>query len=255
MSCNAVDAHTEANTEQPIEIKLPNELDKQFYVKDYGTGLSHEQVMKLYTTYFESTKQGSNDFIGGLGVGSKSPFAYTDSFTVESRQNGKIRLYAAYLDEQNMPAISKTSEENTNEKNGLTIGFPVNPSDFKEFAKEAENLFKSFKQTPVIKGQILKSSPVGKQLKQLLNHTSIETNLTSLCLSINAFSKQDLGALSTKIIKEIDYEKIHGRIKKRYPLLDDDFVARYSLTPKFKQEFSNYVAWKDSINNDSLELL
>lgn len=47
LSCNAVDAHTSAGNKNPIEVKLPNALDKQFYVKDFGTGLTHDQVMKL----------------------------------------------------------------------------------------------------------------------------------------------------------------------------------------------------------------
>ena len=75
LSANAADAHVlNGNQAVPFEIKLPNRLDSQFYLKDFGPGLSHDQVMRLYTTYFDSTKSESNDFIGGLGLGSKSPF-------------------------------------------------------------------------------------------------------------------------------------------------------------------------------------
>lgn len=168
LSCNAVDAHTAAGTAKtPIEVKLPNALDKQFYVKDFGTGLTHEQVMKLYTTYFESTKQESNDFIGGLGVGSKSPFAYTDSFTVESRKDGKKRIYAAYLSENSTPAISLMSEEDTTEPNGMTVGFPVKPEDFHEFSTEAESVYRSFKVIPTLKGVSFKVEPVKIDLDKL----------------------------------------------------------------------------------------
>ncbi len=157
LGCNAVDAHQSAGCpERPIEVKLPNALDKQFYVKDYGTGLSHDKIMRLYTTYFDSTKQDSDDFIGGFGVGSKSPFAYTDSFTVESRFNGEKRLYSAYVNENGIPTIMQLSEEKTEEPNGLTIGFPVKPDDFNEFIKEAANTYKWFKVAPEIKGNVLK---------------------------------------------------------------------------------------------------
>ncbi len=168
LSCNAVDAHVLGNNaKKPIEVKLPNALDKQFYVKDFGTGLTHEQVMKLYTTYFESTKQDSNDFIGGLGVGSKSPFAYTDSFTVESRKDGKKRVYAAYLGPENTPVISQMSEEDTKEPNGLTVGFPVKPDDFRDFTNEALSVYQSFKVTPILKGTSHSITPVKIDLKKL----------------------------------------------------------------------------------------
>ena len=83
LSSNAVDAHPMVQAQsRAIEVKLPNSLDSEFYVKDFGPGLSHDNLMHMYTTYFDSSKQASNDFIGGFGVGSKSPFAYTDAFTV-----------------------------------------------------------------------------------------------------------------------------------------------------------------------------
>src|SRR5574341_1398425 len=62
IGCNAADAHVEAGTPSlPFEVKLPNRIDSQFYIKDWGPGLSHDRVMGLYTTYFDSTKQDSND--------------------------------------------------------------------------------------------------------------------------------------------------------------------------------------------------
>ena len=46
LSSNAVDAHTMVqNHERPIEVKLPNNLDSQFYVKDFGPGLSDNAIM------------------------------------------------------------------------------------------------------------------------------------------------------------------------------------------------------------------
>lgn len=154
LSCNAVDAHA-MNGKQgvPIEVKLPNELDTQFYVKDFGPGMSHDQVMRLYTTYFDSTKRDSNDFIGGFGVGSKSPFAYTDSFTVESRQDGKVRTYAAYVDE-GFPKIAVLTEQDTDEPSGLTVRFPVKPADFDRFVSEAMEVFKWFREKPSVLGSV-----------------------------------------------------------------------------------------------------
>mgnify|MGYP001258182542 FL=1 len=74
LSCNAVDAHVMAKNSEPFLVHLPSNLEPWFSVRDYGIGLSENDVMNLYSTYFESTKTESNDQIGALGLGSKSPF-------------------------------------------------------------------------------------------------------------------------------------------------------------------------------------
>lgn len=160
IGCNAVDAHA-LNGQQatPIEVKLPNRLDNQFYIRDFGPGLSHDQIMHLYSTYFDSTKQASDDFIGGFGVGSKSPFAYTDSFTVVSRQNGMERVYAAFVNDEGMPTIATMSEATpTTEANGLMVGFPVRPEDFYTFESEAEEVYSAFKVKPNVLGVVMQWS-------------------------------------------------------------------------------------------------
>ncbi len=155
LSSNAVDAHTMVQTpERPIEVKLPNSLDSQFYVKDFGPGLSDDAVMNMYTRYFDSSKQASNDFIGGFGVGSKSPFAYTDAFTVESRHNGMRHLYTAFIGEQNTPQIAQigTFPMEEGETTGLTVSMPVKPQDFNAFEREAMDLFQWFEVKPTLLG-------------------------------------------------------------------------------------------------------
>lgn len=154
LSANAADAHVlNGNQKVPFEIKLPNRLDNQFYIKDFGPGLSHDQVMRLYTTYFDSTKSESNDFIGGLGLGSKSPFSYTDAFTVEARQKGMKRTYSAFVAENGIPQIVQLGGESpTDEPDGLTIGFPVNPSDYGAFSKEAQRILPWFDPFPTVLG-------------------------------------------------------------------------------------------------------
>jgi len=100
LSTNAWDAHVAAGTETTsFAIHLPNSLEPHFSIRDFGTGLSHEDVMVLYTTYFDSTKDDSNLFVGALGLGSKSPFSYAESFTVTSFFNGEKRAYAAFVGE------------------------------------------------------------------------------------------------------------------------------------------------------------
>lgn len=165
LSANASDAHVlNGNQAVPFEVKLPNRLDSQFYIKDFGPGLSHEQVMKLYTTYFDSTKADSNDFIGGLGLGSKSPFSYTDAFTVESRQKGIKRTYSAYVAENGVPQIVQLGDTiSTDEADGLTVGFPVQPNDYETFRKEAQRILPWFEPMPTVLGAQIKPKNQPKQ--------------------------------------------------------------------------------------------
>ena len=154
LSCNAVDSHVAAGkTDTPFDVHLPNQLEPHFSIRDYGTGLSHDQVTNIYTTYFESTKTESNEFIGALGLGSKSPFSYTDNFTVTAVKNGIRGVYTAFINEQGVPSIAKMMEEESTDPSGVEVKFSVNDRyDFSKFRDEACSVYKYFKQRPVISG-------------------------------------------------------------------------------------------------------
>ena len=154
LSCNAVDSHVAAGqTEVPFEVHLPAPLEPWFAVRDFGTGLNHDQVTNIYTTYFESTKTASNEFIGALGLGSKSPFSYTDNFTVTAVQSGTKRIYSAFINEAGVPSVALMGTSPTDEPNGVEVKFSVSDRyDFSKFQDEARSVFAYFKHRPVITG-------------------------------------------------------------------------------------------------------
>ena len=154
LSCNAVDSHTAADkTDTPFDVHLPNTLEPWFSIRDYGTGLSHEQVTNIYTTYFESTKTNSNDFIGALGLGSKSPFSYTDNFTVTAIKDGVKGIYTAFINDQGVPSIALMTTEQSTEPSGVEVKFSVNDRyDFNKFVDEARTVYTYFKLRPVVTG-------------------------------------------------------------------------------------------------------
>ena len=127
--CNAIDA----DRSKKAKIHLPTDLEPYFYVEDSGCGMSNEDIYNVYTRYGASTKRGSNDFIGGLGIGSKTPFAYTDQFQIESSKDGKKNFYVAYKDEDNKPHVSHFDEIDF-EQSGTKVSFPVKEEDFDKFA-------------------------------------------------------------------------------------------------------------------------
>lgn len=143
LSCNAVDGHIANGNKGTFDVQLPGMLDPQFRIRDYGCGMDDDTIMNLYTTYFASTKSDSNDYIGALGLGSKSPFSYTDSFTVVSFFNGVRRMYSAFI-KDGEPTITKVSESETDEPNGIEITVPVNPQDAGKWKEEARYVFTSF---------------------------------------------------------------------------------------------------------------
>lgn len=150
VSCNAYDSHVAAGkADEPFTIFLPSSFDPYFKVRDYGIGLSEEEVTTIFTTFFESTKEDSNDFIGALGLGSKSPFSYVDSFTVITYHSGKRMVFECFKDE-GIPKIVKRSEVASNEPVGVEIIIPTKPEDIYNFATRAKDVFRWFSPQPII---------------------------------------------------------------------------------------------------------
>ena len=150
-STNAADANTESGKkEQPVIITAPTRLAPEFKVRDYGFGLTEDQIRNVYCMYGKSTKRDSNEYTGQLGLGSKSGFAYGDSFSVVSYKDGVKHTYTAYIDETRLGAVAKTSETPTTEDNGIEIIIPVNHSDIRDFERELARCVKYFKVKPTI---------------------------------------------------------------------------------------------------------
>jgi hypothetical protein len=136
-----------------FDVHLPNQLDPTFSIRDYGTGLSHEQVVNIYTTYFESTKTESNAFIGALGLGSKSPFSYTDNFTVTAIKDGVRGVYSAFINGEGVPSIALMHSEASDQAPGVEVKFAVeNRSDMYKFEEEAMFVYTHFRLRPNVTG-------------------------------------------------------------------------------------------------------
>ena len=170
LSCNALDSHKSVGKENvPFDLHLPTTLEPWFSLRDYGSGLDHDQVDNIYTTYFESTKTDSDDFIGALGLGSKSPFSYTDNFTVTAIKNGIKGIYSAFINEHGVPSIVQMITVETDEENGVEVKFSVNDHlDFRDFETEALYVFKYFKTYPNLTGRVVEFSPNVYKMKNIV---------------------------------------------------------------------------------------
>ena len=133
---NALDAQKANGVVKPLEVTLPNDSlltgITPWEVRDYGTGLTEEQIHQFYCVYFSSSKQETNDFTGMLGLGCKAGFAYTHTFTVTSWINGTESKYLLFK-EDGTPKISKIYTKPSDEPTGLKVSIIAEKRDIKEF--------------------------------------------------------------------------------------------------------------------------
>lgn len=174
------------NMGTPFKVHLPTMAEPHFSIRDFGVGLSIQvydqdptmvtdvlpifegsyvqvetflanrqdadklfvldEAMSMYTTYFYSNKVHSNDFIGQLGLGSKSPFAYTDTFQVVVYYHGEKRMYNCQLNADKIPEIShvKAATEITQEHDGVEVSFAAKYNSFNDFYREAYEVYQYF---------------------------------------------------------------------------------------------------------------
>lgn len=164
---NARDAHREVNkADVPIEIKLPNNLDPTFHIRDFGPGITPDRMSNVFIQYGNSTKRDDNVQTGGFGLGAKSPFAYSDTFGIisitpdeEFEDNGVVhknvmirRQYVAVIDESRIGKLMLVSEEITEEPQGTTIVVTCKPNDFAAFQKRTKDVCENWTVRPIIKG-------------------------------------------------------------------------------------------------------
>ena len=153
LGCNAMDSHIASGQPNlPFHIHIPNALEPWLTIQDFGTGISHENIYEIYSVYFASTKTNTNTQVGMLGLGSKSPFCYTDNFTITSIHDQVKRIYNAYFGQNGMPTISLTSQESSKEANGVAIQIPIKNNDIGNFTHSVFKAFRFFDTKPTISG-------------------------------------------------------------------------------------------------------
>jgi hypothetical protein len=151
ISVNSADSHTEnGNPDQPFEIHLPNTLEPHFSIRDYGVGMSAETIDSVYTKFFESTKTHTNELVGQLGLGSKSPFSYTSNYTITSWHGGLKLVYSAFKSADGIPSIALLDVSDSDEQTGLEVSFAVKAADFEKFTSKVQSFFTTWGSTPPV---------------------------------------------------------------------------------------------------------
>lgn len=194
LACNAYDSHVAAGcADRPIEIYAPTRYDLTFYVEDFGTGLSDRDIRGywakgadvvdlvsqaerqltdqqllddgytfssgIYNTFFRSSKTDTNEQVGQLGLGCKSPYSYVTSFAVRSRHDGIECVYACYKDESMLPVISLMDRKPTTESNGLKVSLSVATDDVSQFISKIMSVSSLFPVMPIVHNSSTQPTP------------------------------------------------------------------------------------------------
>jgi hypothetical protein len=201
-STNALDANIEAGKNNtPIEIECPSRLNPAFSIRDFGPGLSEEEIREVYVMYGASTKRNSNAVVGMLGLGSKSAFGYTDSFNIISYKDHKKKTYCAYIDESKCGKIALLEEIPTLEPDGIQVIIPIKSTDIDSFKNKVIDTLKFMEPKPIIDGkqleildrQIIFTETINNNIKyELTNYSSYRSDQNIIMGSVAYPYKQIL---------------------------------------------------------------
>lgn len=142
LCCNAHDSTVTAGHGRPFVVNVPTSLDSNFWVEDTGLGINPDKIVDIFWTYGASTKTHDNTTIGALGLGSKSPFAYTkSSFLVINRYNGIEYKYFCFINEVGIPDGKMIFSSPTDEPNGVRVELAVRSPDISVFRERIIRFF------------------------------------------------------------------------------------------------------------------
>lgn len=116
----------EPNVDGSIDIDAdPIELfqDSKFYnisIRDYGTGMAPEDFDQYYMSLLATTKDTSDELIGGYGIGRFTAITVSSNALINNYYNGK--LYPFLLAKEGVEIkILKLAETDTDEVNGMQV--------------------------------------------------------------------------------------------------------------------------------------
>jgi hypothetical protein len=146
-ACNAIDEHGKFKIQRPVEIGLrDNGRETEYFARDYANGLSDKDVREIFAMSGESTKDESNEDIGGFGIGAKCALSYhTKTFFVHSHFNGVKTTYCFALgansEGQECGSVYDMGQCSTDES-GLEVVVPVKNSDIRDFSEKLRKFVK-----------------------------------------------------------------------------------------------------------------
>lgn len=146
---NGYDSQRQAGRgDKPLDITVPTKFSNKMVFRDYGVSMTHDVVEEVYSTLMESTKDDSDDDVGGWGIGSKTPFGYVKEFEVKCFLAGEVRTYHMFINAIGVPEIAHMHTGETTEEDGVEVSFDVKPEDIGAFKQYVSDVSKWFDVKP-----------------------------------------------------------------------------------------------------------
>lgn len=132
---NAYDAQISIGVVTPVLIELPTEASPVLKFIDKGPGMAKDTVFRVFASYGTSSKGASETQTGGMGLGAKAVFCYTDSFTVISKHEGTEATYVAYMvGDSGIPRIDLLGVIPCDpSQTGIEVQIPIQLADIDKF--------------------------------------------------------------------------------------------------------------------------
>lgn len=160
---NAIDANRKAGKpENDFIIHFPTKVEPYFSVEDHGIGMTKDEVLYVYTTFFKSTNSNNNDNTGMYGLGSKAPLAYIKTFSIVSCRDGICNSFVETWEDGKMPEVSLVSTTKQTIA-GTKITVPIKEDDFDIFNEAILKVCFFFKVLPKFENDI--------DVTEILNYT------------------------------------------------------------------------------------
>jgi hypothetical protein len=140
LAANAFDSHVRAGEDKPFYVHVPTPLNPEFFVRDYGVGMTDELMETVYIVIGASDKELTNEEVGTWGLGSKSPFAYADQYTITCYDGEIARQYGYGIAEDGVPTLYTMAQEPNDQPRGVRVGFAVESQDFHLFETAVQNI-------------------------------------------------------------------------------------------------------------------
>ena len=269
LTTNAYDANIDNDVNNPVDINFYLEDGIYFLTfTDQGKGLNPEDFATIYMNWFSSNKRKDNSKHGGWGLGSKSPFAYQDSFEVITRVD-KVEYHYILVNKQPKPEATLLSKEPCFlADTGTTIKIEIDQKDIYTINKEFKNQLCYFDNVYIkdeiyyynnnfkiyeSKNYILrnKDRPFGEDMHIVLGQVPYPIDWLKLDIprvTIPVALKFDIGDLDVTLSREaLDYSKdrvIEG-LKERILLVQAELIEKYKEQIVVKDLFK-YIEAKNS---------
>ena len=138
-STNAIDSHVEAGVTRPIEVTTPTALHPYLTIKDFGVGMDAATIENVYSKYGASTKRGTNEQTGMLGLGCKSALTYTNQFSIIGVKDALATTVSVSRDDTGSH-MTTSDPVPTDQPNGVTIVIPAKAGN--RIEEKAREFFK-----------------------------------------------------------------------------------------------------------------